>query len=244
MSLPNANRGLLIAGIVFIILSFVAILSLFVFDYYRKKAMNKVKEWFSIDTIINHSLLEQKIIDSPFKETEMYPRDYLSFYHHDLSNDRETKWISKTYLSTYKDNDIFIRASYIINFKDAKTFLINGKKLTQWYIQIPIMINDKIIISTTPLTEMKLICTNLENNFIYSKKELSKSQVDTITNLIKKLNSLNINYEVLLDNNNAFIFFLVEGNDLYINFENKKFDLVEFTKQINNFDNILKELIN
>ena len=79
---------------------------------------------------------------------------------------------------------------------------------------------------------------------VYAKKELNSNQSKTIGKLLKQLNSLNINYEVLLDNNNAFIFYLVAGNDLYINFENTKYDELSMKQQINDFTNILKTITN
>lgn len=238
------NSALLISGLVFMILSFVGMLSLFVFDYYRKKALHQIKDWFSIDKIVNETLINDKVIDTPFCETEMYLRDYLSYYHHDIALDREVKWTTKTYLASYKERDIFIRANYLIDYKNAKTFLINGAKWTQWYIQIPFDIEDKVIISKNELADLHLTHCEIEQMHVYAKKELNSNQIKTIGKLLKQLNSLDINYEVLLDNNNAFIFVLVAGNDLYINFENTKYDETSMKQQINHFTNILKTITN
>ncbi len=244
--ISQTAKALLITGIVFIVLSIVMIIVFFILNYYYKKNKYKVEALFTLDLLINQSLIEQGAIVEPFEETEIYDRFYISYYHHSLSTFKETKYQSKTYATTIDQKSLLIRMSIIDDYNEDKIILSNHQKHTQIYFQFPNTINTKIVVTEKEIREHMVNNMQMEkyndNLFIYYSPKTTDEEKRTLEKILEILSPLNLHYELFINDHLLNLFILEDNYFLDLNFKDKQVDWDVITKDQNKLANIIKAI--
>ncbi len=226
LSISNSKQ-LTIVGAVLCAISFFVMIIILIMNYFEKKFRYKVKDFFNLKNIIGSNLTE----------TEMYNRDFLSIYHHEIPNTREIKWNTKT----YNVNNLQLRATYINCFDDSKKILLNGKYITQIYLQKELNKNNNKYIISKNSHENFCSIKNDNYSFFVNNKDI---KIDNqIIEVIEVLEKNNINFDIYVDGSMMNIYFIENDNFLYINLE-QKFNEQKFINDFNLINRIIDEIKN